>query len=203
MKSLYEVVVIPLVMFFLLFWWRDRARIPHIPFADLVGLLVAADVICFVNVEHLVSLRIAAQLGSLEVSQPDFLLLAIGAAFGLLACFRLVQIEHELRPILDDYLVVGALPKNMNPKLVPEGWAGGNFRKFLNLWSLSLAVSAAFTAFELFLLGIRQTVVPVSSDWLDSLVMVGGTFGLFYLFGHLLTVIGRATTYYKFFRDPP
>jgi len=146
----------PLTMYLLLFKWRDRLNILHMPWADLVALLVIADVALTIHVAD-----VPDQFESLAKYKPVFTAqrwhwIAIGFA-GLLLCRAQIKwLENRIRDIVIRHMTVGWPRFDLAQHFTRgETVTHPKWRAFCWLWSASVAITALVIATHVVLLGAR------------------------------------------------
>jgi hypothetical protein len=102
-----EWFAVPLAMFLLLFWWRDNLNILHMPLADLVALLVIADVAIALNYGDLPKLLISVHADPGGAPRSPYVFWA-RAVLGVAGCAILVyRIEKEILLTVLHHMSVG------------------------------------------------------------------------------------------------
>jgi len=135
-----ECMLVPLGMYLILFWLRDRLSILHMPVADLVALVVVVDVALAIHYTAVDGLLQALDIpGTAPASPGIWWKLAIGSAT---LCIPLVLgIEKNIRRIVVHHLSIGKSHMSVS-KYLPPGRAlcERNVWRFNALWSLGFAL---------------------------------------------------------------
>jgi hypothetical protein len=202
-----EWFVVPLAMYLLLFWWRDNLNILHMPLADLVALLVIADV-AIADVA-IADVAIALNFPAL----PDLLrFLHLDASgtprspysfwrltgLGVVVCALLIyKIEKRILSTALHHMSVGLWHRSSSHYL--RFWAAcrnTDWRLFMARWASGFAVTAIVITVHLMVVGAHplRALNPYfagSNDrWLVELVLIGaGIFCIFLVLGTFLTAI--------------
>jgi hypothetical protein len=198
-EYLIELFLIPLGMFLLLFWWRDNLNILHMPLADLIGVLVSADIGIAL---HLDELRRSA--GFVELLNTYGLELHASAeawwglaAIGLTVCAVLVYvIERRIRRVAIHHISVISHNPSSSYLTAIASFQSRQYRVFCVRWAASFGITTAVVvghgmAVNAMPLGFLRSAVPVDGiSWAMQLVLVSvATFAIFLLVAALLTAL--------------
>jgi hypothetical protein len=162
----------PLAMYLLLFRWRDRLNILHMPWADLTALLVIADVALAIHVAE-----VPAKFKDLAKYDPVFIAERSHWIVASVACLLLCRaqvkwLEHRIRDIVIRHMSVGwpkfeaAIHFSRTEALAHPKW-----RKFTWLWSVSVVITALAIALHVVLLGV-QLPESYADDFLNQVTFV-------------------------------
>lgn len=193
----------PLAMYLLLFKWRDRLNILHMPWADFVALLVIADVALAIHVAG-----VPDTFFKLMGYEPKFKAgrehwIAMGVA-GLLLCRAQVRwLEQRIRDVVISYMSVGwpkfdaslhftRLEALRKPKWLTFTW----------LWSASIVVTALAVALHGVLLGV-QLPEPYPDEFVNQVTFVVQVMLIAFAGSWLLSVAFVLSGYCRLLRQPP
>jgi hypothetical protein len=162
---LVEWIIAPLGVFLLVFSWRDRLSILHMPWADLVAVLVVADVAFAINYEYLRKLA-DGPLPVVTEYHGDWRHWVGLAVLGLFFCRLLVRsFESRINDIALHHVAAGWLRER------PPGF----LRRMAALrngkwWTFTLLWSASVTCVDVFLVAHSLVITfNVSFDLLPDL----------------------------------
>jgi hypothetical protein len=193
----------PLAMYLLLFRWRDRLNILHMPWADLTALLVIADVALAIHVKE-----VPAKFTDLAKYEPDFIAerthwIASGVACLLLCRAQVKWLEHRIRDIVISHMSVGW------PKFEAafhfsrgEALAHPKWRKFTWLWSVSVSLTALAIALHVVFLGV-QLPESYTDEFVNQLTFVAQVMFAAFVGSLLLCVAFVLSGYCRMLRHAP
>jgi hypothetical protein len=196
-----EWFVVPLAMYLLLFWWRDNLNILHMPLADLVALLVIADVAIALNFSALPDVLKFLRADGEGAAHTPFSFLALAGLGVMISALLIYKIEKKILSTALRHISVGLWHKPSIHYL--PFWAtfrNAKWQIFMARWALGFGVSAAVIAVHLIAVGIYPLgpldpyFARVNNHWLIEIVL--GGFGIFLLFLGLGTIF----TLLRFFR---
>lgn len=194
---LVEWFVVPLVMFLFLFWLRDNLNILHMPLADLVALLVIADVAIAMNFSDLPIHGGALDLNLRRPGSPGVWWSLAG--LGVATCVLLVYgVENKIRRVAIHHISVGLWHHQSSSYLGPlDAFRTQTWQIFTARWAAGFGITALFLALHLVVVGIDplrllDSVYPQrDAHWAVEVALSGiGTFAVFLVLGTLFTVVG-------------
>ncbi len=192
-----EWFVVPLVMFLLLFWWRDNLNILHMPLADLVALLVIADVAIIINYGAFPELLKSVDVASARAPDSAH---AFGwlALFGVAGCAVLVyQIEKKILLTVLHHISVGVWHKPSATYLsFLATCRSSEWRRFLLRWAAGFGVTAVIATTHLVAVGIYplgplhpELAKEAGRSFIEAAAAGIAAFLVFLALGVLLTLI--------------
>jgi hypothetical protein len=197
--NLLEWFIVPLLLYMFIFWLRDKLNILHMPLADLIALIVIADIAMAIHFEDLQGIFARIHLAAPD-SRWDCVKLAVT---GFFAIYWLVNcIERRILRVTLHHISVGLVHHPWpHYKSAMETFKSPRFRRFAFRWALSFAVTAAIfalhaLALSLQPLGFLGKLIRIQSidPQLQAALLTVGTFFVFIVVAVLLTA-GRVFRY--------
>jgi len=146
----------PLAVYLLLFKWRDRLNILHMPWADFVALLVIADVALAIHVDDVPG-KFKDLVGYDETFRAKLWhWITLGVVCLLLCRAQVKWFEQRIRDVVIRHMSVGwpkfdaVLHYTRVKALNQPEW-----RAFTWSWSVSVVVTALAVALHVVLLGVK------------------------------------------------
>jgi hypothetical protein len=197
-----EWFVAPLSMYLLLFKWRDRLNILHMPWADFVALLVIADVALAIHVADVPG-KFKDLVGYEAIFRTELWHWIALAVVCLLLCRAQVKwLEQRIRDVVISHMSVG-WPKfdallhhtRLNALKQPE------WRAFTWLWSVSVVVTALAVALHIVLLGVKLPEL-YDKEWVNQATFVAQVMLAAFAGSWLLSVSFLLSGYCRLLREP-
>lgn len=192
-----EWFVVPLVMYLLLFWWRDNLNILHMPLADLAALLVIADVAIALNFSALPDVLRFLRADGEGATDTAFSFLALACLSVMICALLIYKIEKKILSTALQHISVGLWHKPSPHYLAFwPAFRNAKWQIFMARWALGFGVSAAVITIHLVVVGIYPLgsldpyLARASNHWLIEIVLGGtGIFLLFLALGTLFTLV--------------
>jgi hypothetical protein len=193
----------PLAMYLLLFKWRDRLNILHMPWADFVALLVVADVALAIHASD-----VPNTFSRLMNYHPEFNAglahwISMGAIALVLCRAQVKWLEQRIRDVVISYMSVGwpkfdaAVHFTRRQALAQAKW-----HTFSWLWSVSVVITALVVALHVVLLGVKIPK-PYGRDLVDQATFVAQVMLAAFAGSWMLSVAFVLSGYCRLLRNSP
>ncbi|MBS0418324.1 MAG: hypothetical protein JSR66_11465 [Proteobacteria bacterium] len=190
--NLLEWFIVPLLLYMFIFWLRDKLNILHMPLADLIALIVIANIAMAIHFEDLRGIFAHIHLAAPE-SRSDCIRLAV---IGVVVIFWLVNcIERRILRVTLHHISVGLVHHPWpHYESAIETFKSPRFRRFTFRWALGFAVTAAVLALHALALSLpplgfvgKLIQIQAINPQFQAVLLTVGTFIVFVAIAVLLT----------------
>lgn len=201
MQAFIEILGIPLFFFFCIFHWRDKSKVPHIPFTDLVAVMAIADVALAFDSSRLTKI---AELAHFEVAEPQWYTFAVLSILGFFMCrFSVLSCEKRIAPISVYHMDVG-WKRTSRLGGIAAIKDNPNWYTFCAWWTISVSLVAAYISLHFVIAGYGCLWWPLPGLPLKSWPVASVVIAMLTsaVVTALSTVLLTMLRYYQFDADP-
>jgi hypothetical protein len=206
-KYAIEWFVAPLVMFVFLFKWRDELNILHMPWADLVAIIVVADIALALNAKEMPAFFLALHGYKSDYNHSPWSWGLLAVAGVAICRFQVKVLEDDIESIAIKQVSVGWGHKPPYPGAarMSKGEAFRSFywRRFTLLWAASVSLTILIVAAHSVVIGMALPSWGVQSGVVNEIMHVVALTAIAFAGAVLLCILFVGADIFRVYPPPP